>query len=104
MIKWPRNPRQVCVIPQTCLGLRGHLITNLLKSHAMTYNNIFFFAMYVPPTDRPGPPVVGRVTHCSIELLWDQERKIDDPRSGRMKYSVQEEEEKGETGFSNVYW
>lgn len=53
--------------------------------------------------DRPDPPVAGRVTHCSIELLWDQERKIDDPRSGRIKYSVQVEEEKGETGFSNVY-
>jgi hypothetical protein len=22
-------PRQVCAIPQPCLGLRGHLITNL---------------------------------------------------------------------------
>ena len=47
--------------------------------------------MHVFP-DTPDAPEVGRVTHCSIELFWDQERHYDEPDSeGRIKYCVQEE-------------
>ena len=46
VIKWPRNPRQVCRIPEGEAGgnpanlprVKGHLITNFPKSHAITYN------------------------------------------------------------------
>ena len=59
--------------------------------------------MYVFP-DTPDPPVVGRVTHCSIELFWDQEREYDETDSEeRIKYCVQEE--KGNSRrYHNVYW
>ena len=44
VIKWPRNPRQVCGIPEgeargnsaNLPRVRGHLITNLPKSHAIS--------------------------------------------------------------------
>ena len=40
MIKWTRNPRAVCGIPQTSLGLRGHLITNLPQAMLLVCNSI----------------------------------------------------------------
>ena len=55
-------------------------------------------------SDQPDPPVVGRVTHCNVELFWDQERKHTEPDSeGRIKYCVQEEEGNSRR-YHNVYW
>ena len=55
--------------------------------------------------DKPDPPVVGRVTHCSVELFWDQERKHAELNLGpeqRIKYCVQEEEGNSRR-YHNVY-
>ena len=48
--------------------------------------------------------MVGRVTHCNIELFWDQDEKYSEPDSDeRIKYCVQEEEGNSRR-FHNVYW
>ncbi|XP_028403256.1 fibronectin type 3 and ankyrin repeat domains protein 1-like [Dendronephthya gigantea] len=49
--------------------------------------------------DKPDPPRIGRVTHCSIELFWDQEKKPDECE--RTKYCVQEAGISGQ--YRNVY-
>ncbi|XP_020903026.1 fibronectin type 3 and ankyrin repeat domains protein 1, partial [Exaiptasia diaphana] len=54
---------------------------------------------------RPDPPVVGKVTHNSIELYWNPPEQAS-PRKGddRPKYCVQEEEVGTRSkGFGNVY-
>ena len=55
---------------------------------------------------RPDPPVVGKVTHNSIELYWDVNETHDEekPVHGKIRYCVQEEEvNMRSTGFGNVY-
>ena len=60
---------------------------------------------------RPDPPIVGKVTHNSIELYWATEEDGGSPRSGsptkgdhRLRYTVQEEEVGTRSkGFGNVY-
>lgn len=46
---------------------------------------------------RPDPPVVGKVTHHSIELYW----KKPSQGSGKISYCIQEEDSKG--GYGTVY-
>ena len=54
---------------------------------------------------RPDPPVVGKVTHNSIELYWDvNEDDEEKPVHGKVHFCVQEEEvNMRNTGFGNVY-
>ncbi|XP_028399884.1 fibronectin type 3 and ankyrin repeat domains protein 1-like [Dendronephthya gigantea] len=54
---------------------------------------------------RPDPPVVGKVTHNSIELYWDvNETDEEKPTNGKIRYCMQEEEIRmKDTGFGNVY-
>ncbi|XP_068746661.1 fibronectin type 3 and ankyrin repeat domains protein 1-like isoform X3 [Montipora capricornis] len=52
--------------------------------------------------DKPAPPVVGKVTSDSIELLWDQ-ASTEDQSGGRLRYCIQEEEDCNRKGFGNVY-
>lgn len=55
---------------------------------------------------RPDPPVVGKVTHNSIELYWDINETDNDekPVYGKIHYCVQEEEvNMRSSGFGNVY-
>ncbi|KAF6108725.1 fibronectin type III and ankyrin repeat domains 1 [Phyllostomus discolor] len=51
------------------------------------------------PSSRPHPPVVGKVTHHSIELYWDPEQRA--PRRGPQeqwsRFSVEEEDPKMHT-------
>lgn len=56
--------------------------------------------------DKPDPPVVGRVTHCSVELFLEQERKhseLDTNVEERIKYCVQVEQGNSRQ-YHNVYW
>lgn len=59
--------------------------------------------MSVPP--RPDPPVVGKVTHNSIELYWKApEASRQGKGDSRVRYCVQEEELGPKSkGFGNVY-
>lgn len=59
--------------------------------------------MSVPP--RPDPPVVGKVTHSSIELYWKApEASHQGKGDSRVRYCVQEEELGPKSkGFGNVY-
>ena len=59
--------------------------------------------MSVPP--RPDPPVVGKVTHNSIELYWKApETSHQGKGDSRVRYCVQEEELGPKSkGFGNVY-
>lgn len=54
---------------------------------------------------RPDPPIVGKVTHNSIELYWKPPEKSS-PEKGdsRLRYCIQEEEVGNKSkGFGNVY-
>lgn len=54
---------------------------------------------------RPDPPVVGKVTHSSIELYWNPPEQSS-PQKGddRPRYCIQEEEVGSRSkGFGNVY-
>jgi hypothetical protein len=53
--------------------------------------------------DKPNPPVVGKVTHHSIELYWDDPGRKQAVNGERLKYCVQEEEMNKTRGFGNVY-
>ncbi|XP_002737915.1 fibronectin type 3 and ankyrin repeat domains protein 1-like [Saccoglossus kowalevskii] len=56
--------------------------------------------MSVPP--RPDPPVVGKVTHHSVELYWDKAGEGETKKGdGRIRFSIQEDEKVG--GWGNVY-
>lgn len=57
----------------------------------------------VPP--RPDPPVVGKVTHNSIELYWRAPEAVEQGKGdGRLRYCIQEEELGPKSkGFGNVY-
>ena len=54
---------------------------------------------------RPPPPVVGKVTHHSIELYWDeaveQAMASADKSEGRIRVCLQEHDKNGEWG--NLY-
>jgi len=59
-----------------------------------------------PEIPRPAPPIVGKVTHHSIELYWDDSmkeamNKINAKLSGRIKVCLQENDRNGEWG--NLY-
>ena len=62
-----------------------------------------FVIMSVPP--RPDPPVVGKVTHNSIELYWKAPDNAEQGKGdSRLRYTVQEEERgQRSRGFGNVY-
>lgn len=59
--------------------------------------------MSVPP--RPDPPIVGKVTHNSIELYWRAPEVVDQGKGdSRLRYCIQEEELGPRSrGFGNVY-
>ena len=59
--------------------------------------------MSAPP--RPDPPVVGKVTHNSIELYWKAPDNVEHGKGdNRLRYTIQEEETGARSkGFGNVY-
>ncbi|KXJ05725.1 Fibronectin type 3 and ankyrin repeat domains 1 protein [Exaiptasia diaphana] len=77
--------------------MRFHVVYDILICHYFDIVDILIspfhsiFRMSVP--GRPDPPVVGKVTHNSIELYWNPPEQAS-PRKGddRPKYCVQEEE------------
>ncbi|GAB5578878.1 fibronectin type 3 and ankyrin repeat domains protein 1 isoform X1 [Prionailurus iriomotensis] len=50
----------------------------------------------ITPSSKPHPPVVGRVTHHSIELYWDLEKraKRQGPQEQWVRFSIEEEDPK----------
>ncbi|XP_046850344.1 fibronectin type 3 and ankyrin repeat domains 1 protein-like [Xenia sp. Carnegie-2017] len=51
--------------------------------------------------EAPDPPVIGQVTHNTIELFWDQSReKCVTNNEERIKYCIQEEEGKSKNYFT----
>ncbi len=50
---------------------------------------------------RPEPPVVGKVTHHSIELIWNHVKEKLEPNK-RYKYSLQEAD-RHKPEWGNVY-
>ena len=51
---------------------------------------------------QPDPPVVGKVTHHSIELHWDPPTQIQ--KDDKLRFCLQEEEDSlTSRGFGNVY-
>jgi hypothetical protein len=65
--------------------------------------SLFYSRMSVPA--RPDPPIVGKVTHNSIELYWKPpEKGSPEKGDGRLRYCIQEEEVGSKSkGFGNVY-
>nr|XP_060499023.1 fibronectin type 3 and ankyrin repeat domains protein 1 [Panthera onca] len=53
----------------------------------------------ITPSSKPHPPVVGRVTHHSIELYWDLEKKAkrQGPQEQWFRFSIEEEDPKTHT-------
>ncbi|XP_013422003.1 fibronectin type 3 and ankyrin repeat domains protein 1 [Lingula anatina] len=55
---------------------------------------------------RPAPPVVGKVTHFSVELYWDEAlakaKEETGEKGGRIRVSVQEQDKKSNS-WGNVY-
>nr|BAH14175.1 unnamed protein product [Homo sapiens] len=51
------------------------------------------------PPSKPHPPVVGKVTHHSIELYWDLEKKAkrQGPQEQWFRFSIEEEDPKMHT-------
>ncbi|XP_046304841.1 fibronectin type 3 and ankyrin repeat domains protein 1 isoform X3 [Marmota monax] len=51
------------------------------------------------PSSKPHPPVVGKVTHHSIELYWDLEKKEkrQGPQEQWLRFSIEEEDPKTHT-------
>ncbi|XP_067565177.1 fibronectin type 3 and ankyrin repeat domains protein 1 [Pseudorca crassidens] len=48
----------------------------------------------ITPSSKPHPPVVGKVTHHSIELYWDLEKKVkrQGPQEQWFRFSIEEED------------
>ncbi|XP_028336712.1 fibronectin type 3 and ankyrin repeat domains protein 1 isoform X1 [Physeter macrocephalus] len=48
----------------------------------------------ITPSSKPHPPVVGKVTHHSIELYWDLEKRVkrQGPQEQWFKFSIEEED------------
>jgi len=75
------------------LSLRGEDCASYC--HSLTLVCIFLLA-----PSRPDPPVVGKVTHYSIELYW----KRPSQGSDKISYCIQEEESSAKGGgFGAVY-
>lgn len=53
------------------------------------------------PLDKPDPPVVGKVTHHSIELIWTS-AKENLPKDQRFKFTLQESD-KAKKEWGNIY-
>ncbi|XP_059756740.1 fibronectin type 3 and ankyrin repeat domains protein 1 isoform X2 [Balaenoptera ricei] len=53
----------------------------------------------ITPSSKPHPPVVGKVTHHSIELYWDLEKKVkrQGPQEQWFRFSIEEEDPKMHT-------
>lgn len=53
----------------------------------------------ITPSSRPHPPVVGKVTHHSIELYWDLEKKAkrQGPQEQWCRFAIEEEDPKMHT-------
>ncbi|XP_036590064.1 fibronectin type 3 and ankyrin repeat domains protein 1 [Trichosurus vulpecula] len=53
----------------------------------------------ISPASKPHPPVVGKVTHHSIELYWDLDKKIQrkGPQEQWLRFSIEEEDPKMHT-------
>lgn len=51
----------------------------------------------ITPPSKPHPPVVGKVTHHSIELYWDLDKKVArrGPQEQWLRFSLEEEYPKG---------
>lgn len=67
-----------------------------------TVLSLLLLSVTVP--SRPDPPVVGKVTHNSIELYWS-ESAADSPAhaAGPLVYTVQESGLAGSAGVGTVY-
>jgi fibronectin type 3 and ankyrin repeat domains protein 1 len=52
--------------------------------------------------DRPDPPVVGKVTHHSLELTWQHVKEKLNPNE-RFRYTLQEGNSKNKQEWCNVY-
>ena len=71
---------------------------NSLKEKA--YANIYFHSKM--PIERPDPPVIGKVTHTSIEIIWNHVKdKLTDGR--RYKFTLQEICENNKQEWGTVY-
>lgn len=59
----------------------------------------FWFFLEITLSSKPHPPVVGKVTHHSIELYWDLERKAkrQGPQDQWFRFSIEEEDPKVHT-------
>ncbi|KAM9617490.1 LOW QUALITY PROTEIN: fibronectin type 3 and ankyrin repeat domains protein 1 [Trichechus inunguis] len=57
------------------------------------------WCLKVTPSSKPHPPVVGKVTHHSIELYWDLEKKVKrhGPQEQWFRFSIEEEDPKVHT-------
>lgn len=59
----------------------------------------------VPP--RPPPPIVGKVTHHSIELYWEEAMQrlaeVSQKSDGRIRAALQEKADVGGKDWGNVY-
>lgn len=53
------------------------------------------------PVERPDPPVVGKVTHHSIELIWMHVKEKIEPNK-RFKFILQEAD-RSKKEWGNVY-
>lgn len=53
----------------------------------------------ITPSSKPHPPVVGKVTHHSIELYWDLDKKgkRQGPQDQWLRFSIEEEDPKTHT-------
>lgn len=66
--------------------------------------NLYHSFLEFTPSSRPHPPVVGKVTHHSIELYWDLEKKVkrQGPQEQWFRFSIEEEYPKMHT-YSIIY-
>ena len=55
-----------------------------------------FSFLEIASSSKPHPPVVGKVTHHSIELYWDLEKKAkrQGPQEQWFRFSIEEEDPK----------
>ena len=53
------------------------------------------------PINKPDPPVVGKVTHHSIELIWTNVKDTL-PKDQRFKFTLQESD-KAKKEWGNIY-
>ncbi|XP_054379012.2 fibronectin type 3 and ankyrin repeat domains protein 1 isoform X4 [Pongo abelii] len=68
----------------------------------MSHRSSLYIVLHHPeitPPSKPHPPVVGKVTHHSIELYWDLEKKAkrQGPQEQWFRFSIEEEDPKMHT-------